>query len=53
MQNEGFKNFVESSSEIGGKLDLFWDNTLKPLFDLMAPLNDAAEGLVKLLKLLP
>lgn len=45
--------FITGSSQVASNLDLVWNNTLKPLFDMMKPLADSAEGLVKLLKLLP
>jgi len=46
-------DFIQGSSEAAGKLDLVWDNTLKPLFNMLKPLSESAEGLVKLLKLAP
>lgn len=46
-------DFIAGSSEAAGKLDLVWDNTLKPLFNMLKPLSESAEGLVKLLKLAP
>ena len=44
-------DFIQGSSEAAAKLDLVWDNTLKPLFNMLKPLSESAEGLVKLLKL--
>lgn len=46
-------DFLSGSSEAAGNLDLVWNNTLKPFFNLFAPLAESAEGLVKLLKLAP
>lgn len=46
-------DFIAGSSKAAAGLDTFWNNTLAPLFDLMAPLVKSAEGLIKLLKLLP
>lgn len=46
-------DFITGSSEAAQKLDLVWDNTLKPLFNMLKPLSESAEGLVKLLKLAP
>ena len=46
-------DFIQGSSEAAAKLDLVWDNTLKPLFNMMKPLTESADGLVKLLKLAP
>lgn len=47
------QDFIMGSSEAAGKLDLVWDNTLKPFFKMFEPLSESAEGLVKLLKLAP
>lgn len=46
-------DFVIGSSKASNGLANFWDLILKPIFDFMKPLQDSAEGLVKLLKLLP
>ncbi|MCT1450915.1 hypothetical protein [Corynebacterium sp. p3-SID1194] len=46
-------DFITGSSEAAAKLDLVWDNTLKPFFNMVKPLADSAEGLIKLLKLAP
>lgn len=45
------QDFIMGSSEAAAKLDLVWANTLKPLFNMFAPLAESADGLVKLLKL--
>jgi|GEM_PF-4442427 len=47
------QDFIQGSSDVAGKLDLVWANTLKPLFNMMKPLTESADGLVKLLKLAP
>ncbi len=43
--------FINGSSQAAANLDLIWANTLKPLFNMFAPLTESADGLVKLLKL--
>lgn len=46
-------DFITGSSKAAEGLDIFWNNTLAPLFAMMEPLVKSAEGLIKLLKLLP
>ena len=50
---ENNTDFIAGSSKAAAGLDTFWNNTLAPLFEMMKPLVESAEGLVKLLKLLP
>lgn len=50
---ENNTDFWAGSAKAGQGLGLIWDNILNPIYKFMEPLLTSAEGLVKLLKLLP
>lgn len=53
MANTENSDFWAGSSKAGEGLGNFWDTILEPIYKFVEPLLTSAEGLVKLLKLLP